>query len=83
MTSDIAEMGYQPNMLARSLATRQTYTIGLILPNIANPFYPEIALEVENTARRHGYSVFLCNTRNDNAIGHTYLQQLPVARSTG
>jgi DNA-binding LacI/PurR family transcriptional regulator len=72
----IAELGYQPNMLARGLATRQTYTIALILPNIANPFYPEIALEVEDTARQHGYSLFLCNTRNDEAIGHTYLQQL-------
>ncbi len=72
----IASLGYQPNILARSLATRQTYTLGLMLPNIANPFYPEIALEVENTARQRGYSVFLCNTNNDESIGRAYLQQL-------
>lgn len=79
----IAELGYQPNLLARSLATRQTLTLALILPNIANPFYPEIALEVEETARRHGYSLFLCNTGNDEAIGHTYLQQLVSRRVDG
>ena len=72
----IRALGYRPNMLARSLATRQTYTLGLVLPNIANPFYPEIALEVEHTARQHGYSVLLCNTGNDEAVGRTYLQQL-------
>ncbi len=72
----IADLGYQPNMLARGLATRQTHTIGLVLPNIANPFYPEIALEVEFTAREHGYSVFLCNTCNDEDLGRTYLRQL-------
>lgn len=77
------EMGYRPNMLARSLATRQTCTIALILPNIANPFYPEFALEVEHTARRQGYSVFLCNTRNDDDTGRDYLQQLASRRVDG
>lgn len=79
----IAALGYQPNILARSLATRQTYTLGLILPNIANPFYPEIALEVENTARQRGYSLFLCNTNNDESIGRAYLQQLAGRQADG
>jgi DNA-binding LacI/PurR family transcriptional regulator len=79
----IAALGYQPNILARSLATRQTYTLGLILPDIANPFYPEMALEVENTARQHGYSVFLCNTNNDESIGRAYLQQLAGRQADG
>ncbi|HVA91258.1 MAG TPA: LacI family DNA-binding transcriptional regulator [Chloroflexota bacterium] len=72
----IASLGYHPNMLARGLATRQTHTLGLLLPNIANPFYPEIALEVEQTARLQGYCVFLCNLCNDEEVGRTYLRQL-------
>lgn len=79
----IADLGYKPNMLARSLATRQTFTIALILPNIANPFYPEIALEVEYTARESGYSLFLCNTCNDEAVGRTYLEQLASRQVDG
>lgn len=79
----IAELGYQPNLLARALATSQTYTLSLILPDIANPFYPEIALEVEHTARQCGYSLFLCNTANDESIGRAYLQQLANRRVDG
>ena len=79
----IAELGYQPNLLARALATRHTYTLSLILPDIANPFYPEIALEVEHTARQRGYSLFLCNTANDEAIGRAYLRGLANRRVDG
>lgn len=57
----IREMGYQPNVFARSLVTNRSSAIGLILPDISQPFYPEIARGVEDKAQAAGYSVFLCN----------------------
>ncbi|QIB70153.1 LacI family transcriptional regulator [Aminipila butyrica] len=53
---------YTPNTMARSLITRQTRTIGLIIPDIVNPFFPEIARGVEDKASQLGYSVIYCNT---------------------
>lgn len=61
----VKELGYQPNALARGLVTKRTKTIGLIIPDIANPFFPDIARVVEDCANKQGYSVFLCNT-DDN-----------------
>lgn len=54
--------GYRVNTLARSLICRKTGVIGLIVPDISNAFYSEIAFAVETYARRFGYNVMLCNT---------------------
>ncbi len=70
------EMGYQPNELARSLARRKTLTLGFLLPTIANPFYPEIAEEIERTAHAHGYQLLLCNTHYDAALGRQHLNHM-------
>lgn len=60
---DIAKKyNYTPNGMARSLVTRKTGTIGLIIPDIVNPFFPEIARGVEDKASEFGYSVIYCNT---------------------
>lgn len=56
-----AEVGYRPNYIARSLATKRSTTIGLVVPDITNPFFSEIAKGVEDEAYRLGYNVFLCN----------------------
>lgn len=53
---------YTPNTMARSLITKQTRTIGLVIPDITNPFFPEIARGVEDKASEFGYSVIYCNT---------------------
>lgn len=53
---------YTPNTMARSLITKQTRTIGLVIPDIVNPFFPEIARGVEDKASEFGYSVIYCNT---------------------
>ncbi|MHC1724337.1 MAG: LacI family DNA-binding transcriptional regulator [Aminipila sp.] len=53
---------YTPNTMARSLITKQTYTIGLVIPDIVNPFFPEIARGVEDKSSEFGYSVIYCNT---------------------
>lgn len=62
----IKETNYQPNAIARSLVTKKTKTIGLIIPDITNPFFPEIARGAEDCANIYGYNIFLCNT-DDNA----------------
>jgi LacI family transcriptional regulator len=59
------ELGYQPNTLARSLRRGKTHTIGIIIPDSANPFFAEVARGIEDTSFEHGYSVILCNTDND------------------
>jgi LacI family transcriptional regulator len=53
---------FQPNALARSLTKKETKMIGVILPDITNPFFPEVFWGVENEANSKGYTFFLCNT---------------------
>lgn len=60
--SVIKELGYKPNLVARSLSTKQTNFIGLIVPDITNPFFPELARAVEDIALSYGYTVVLCNS---------------------
>lgn len=54
--------GYIPNSLARGLASRRSMTLGVILPDIANPYFASMFREMETAARSAGYSVLLCNT---------------------
>ena len=56
------DLNYYPNEIARSLYTKRTYFIGLILPTINNPFYSELALYIENLCTELGYKVILCNS---------------------
>ncbi|MFN8475393.1 MAG: LacI family DNA-binding transcriptional regulator [Anaerolineae bacterium] len=60
-----AEMDYHPSQIARSLATRQTSSIGLVVPDIANPFFAQIARGAEDAAFEHNYNLFLINTAED------------------
>src|SRR5699024_4834606 len=72
----VEEMNYKPNTLARSLITRKTKTIGLVLPDITNPFYPEVARAIEDVANSKGYSVMLCNTDNNLEKEKRYISVL-------
>ena len=53
------ELNYQTNWVARSLVTRRTFTIGLLLPEFTHPFFAEIARAVAQTVRPHGYHVVI------------------------
>jgi LacI family transcriptional regulator len=77
------ELGYQPNAIARGLVTQKTHTIGLVIPDIVNPFFPEIARGVEDVASVHGYTVFLCNTNWDLQKEKIYLKALQEKRVDG
>lgn len=58
----IKETGYVPNAVAKGLRIKQTRTIGFILPDISNPFFPEIARGIESAAKKRGFGVVMCNT---------------------
>jgi DNA-binding LacI/PurR family transcriptional regulator len=59
------EMGYRPSAVARSLVTRRTETIGVVVTNIADPFVAGVVAGIEEVANRRGYSVFLANSNAD------------------
>src|ERR1700739_3814190 len=58
----IQKLNYRPNLIARSLAKRRTHTIGMIVPDIANPFFPMVVRGAEDAAQKHGYNLLLCNS---------------------
>jgi LacI family transcriptional regulator len=72
----IAELGYIPNTLARSLRFKQTKTIALVLADITNPFFTTITRGVEDTASEQGFSVMFCNTDESQSEELGYLNVL-------
>ncbi len=56
------ELGYQPNILARSLRKKETGMIGLIVPNFSNPYYAEVSRGVESLTYDEGDNVIFCNS---------------------
>ncbi|GJM81651.1 hypothetical protein HMSSN139_41470 [Paenibacillus sp. HMSSN-139] len=58
----ISKYQFQPNALARSLSKKETGMIGIILPDITNPFFPEVLSGFDLEARKRGYTYFLCDT---------------------
>jgi LacI family transcriptional regulator len=79
----IEELRFRPNDVARSLLLKQTHTIGLIVPDISNPYYPELSLGVEATASEHGYAVIFCNTSRRPEKVEYYLDVLLQKRADG
>jgi len=79
----IENMGYRPSGLARSLATKRTGTIGLVVPDIANPFFAGVAKGVEQVAHAERYNVFLGNTSEDWDRELAMLQSLEEKRVDG
>jgi LacI family transcriptional regulator len=81
--SIMKELDFIPNNLARGLALNKTYTIALLIPNIMNPLYPEIAKGVEDVAHKHGYNLLLCNTEQNREKEQEYLNLLMNRRVDG
>ncbi|MDQ0338711.1 DNA-binding LacI/PurR family transcriptional regulator [Caldalkalibacillus uzonensis] len=59
------DLNYKPNAIAQSLNHKKTRNIALVVPDITNPFFPELARAVEDVARIYGYTVILCNSDED------------------
>ncbi|RSL33643.1 LacI family transcriptional regulator [Salibacterium salarium] len=72
----IETLEYKPNAVARSLYNKKSYTIGLIVPDIMNPFFPELARSIEDEMNVHGYTVILCNSDADAKKEEHYLDIL-------
>ena len=62
----IKKLGYRPNIVARSLKTQKTKTIGILVPDISSGFYPEIVRGAEDVANIYDYNVILCNSDFDS-----------------
>lgn len=77
------ELGYRHNRLARSLRRGETHTIGVIVPDSANPFFAEVARGVEDTSFDEGYSVILCNSDGDLKKELFYTNVLTAKRVDG
>ncbi len=77
------ELGYQPNRLARSLRRRKTHTIGMIVPDSANPFFAEVARGIEDKSFEQGYNVILCNSDGDLAKELLYTNVLAEKQVDG
>lgn len=79
----IQELGYLPNLAARSLRSGQTRTLALLVPDIGNPFWPIVARGIEDAAQNGGYSIFLCNTDENPAKQLNYLRAVLQQRVDG
>src|SRR3984893_15202674 len=72
----IDKLNYRPNLLTRSLAKQQTHTLGMVVTDIANPFFPAIVRGAEDAAQKAGYSVLLCNSDDKQDKEAVYLELL-------
>ena len=61
----IQDLSYSPNLLARSLKLKKTMTVGMVIPDITNPFFPAVVKGVEDTARHAGFTFMLFNAGED------------------
>jgi len=79
----IKELGFVVNASAQTLRAGRTKVLGLVVPDIGNPFFTEVARGVDDAAFADGYSVILCNTDEDSAKEDRYLDLLVSQRVAG
>jgi LacI family transcriptional regulator len=79
----VEELGYQHNLLAKSLRVRRTFTIGLLISDIQNPFFTSVVRGVEDVALSRGYHLFLCNTDENPDREDAYTIELTKKRVDG
>ncbi len=65
VTTTAEKLNYRPNNIAKGLRLKKSSTIGLILPDITNTWFAQLALGIEKEARKHHYNIFLCNSNDD------------------
>jgi LacI family transcriptional regulator len=79
----IAKLGYVPNRLARGLIQRKTGALGVIVPDVANPFFTLVVRGVERVAWRAGYHVILCDTQGELERERGYLEDMVAFQVEG
>ncbi|GAA4558795.1 substrate-binding domain-containing protein [Planotetraspora kaengkrachanensis] len=75
----IERLGYRPNVLARGLRTSRSQTIGLVIPDITNPFYPALARGLQDVLGPAGYDEIISNTDGDRGMERAAIEQM-IAR---
>jgi LacI family transcriptional regulator len=76
VTQAAEQLGYVPNYLARSLRSKRTHTLALVLTDITNPFWTTVARGVEDAASEKGYNVIFCNTDESASKQDSYLEAM-------
>lgn len=79
----IEALGYRPNRLARSLQARRTHTLAMVIPDVGNPFFGELARAVEREARSADYCVVFGNSENDPDLEARYVDEFIERRVDG
>jgi LacI family transcriptional regulator len=79
----IRSLGYQPSALARGLRQNRTNMLGMVIPDITNPFFPGVVRGVEDVAYKRSFRVILCNADNDPAKEASYVRELRSYRIAG
>jgi len=83
VTKAIAALEYKPNLLARSLATQQSRMLGMIVPDISNPFWPAVVRGAEDRAHAAGYTLLISNSDDDPSKQKLYLNLFLAKRVDG
>jgi len=79
----IAKLDYHPNLMARSLAMRKSHMLGMVVPNIANPFWPGVVRGAEDRALESGYTLVLSNSDDEPKREELYLRLFLAKRVDG
>lgn len=79
----VSDLDYHPNTLAQSLVRKETHTVALVVPDISNPFFPEMARGVEDMANQSGYNVILCNSDDNMQKEIEYCRVMRTRRVDG
>jgi len=79
----IDQLGYRPNVLARQLVQQRTTTLGVVVGDLGNPFYAEMAKHIERAASGRGYRAMFCNTQGDEEAELSGLESLMEYRAAG
>lgn len=79
----ISKLGYRPSLLARGLRRSQTTIVGMIIPDILNPFFPQVVRGVEDVLYKKSYRLMLCNADNEAKKERVYLDELRAYRMAG
>src|SRR6185437_10522793 len=79
----VADVDYRPNSVARGLRNRQTFTVGVVVPQITNPFFPEVIQGIEQAAGQAGYAVILSSSGENVELEAELLRVLDARRVDG
>ncbi len=83
ITDVMEELNYYPNAAARSIKSKKSNTVALLIPSISNAFFPELADTIENRLNEYGYKMILCNVNEDREKEDRYIDMILSNRVDG